>query len=109
MRGDPPRAGDYADATAVFDVDGIGLIEIIRRMNEGLDATGASIGEPTSFFVGAALNPAAAEVGREVERFHRKLEAGAGGGETQPRDDPAAPDPFPQRGRGPPPPRLGGG
>src|SRR5256885_12361949 len=91
MRGDPPRAGDYADATAVFDVDGIGLIEIIRRMNEGLDATGASIGEPTSFFVGAALNPAAAEVGREVERFHRKLEAGARWGQTQPPYAPAPP------------------
>src|SRR5207249_1275766 len=60
MTGDPPRAGDYANATAVFDVDGVGLIEILRRMNEGQDATGSSIGEPTSFYVGAALNPAAA-------------------------------------------------
>jgi len=54
MTGDPPRAGDYSNATAVFDVDGVGLIEILRRMNEGQDATGSSIGEPTSFYVGAA-------------------------------------------------------
>ncbi len=84
MTGDPPRAGDYAEATAVFDVDGIGLIEIIRRMNEGLDATGSSIGEPTSFCVGAALNPAAEDPAREIERFHRKVAAGARWVQTQP-------------------------
>src|SRR3989475_3001024 len=84
MTGDPPRAGDYADATAVFDVDGVGLIEIIRRMNEGHDATGSSIGEPTSFCVGAALNPAAEDVAREIDRFHRKVEAGARWVQTQP-------------------------
>ena len=58
MTGDPPRTGDYANATAVFDVDGVGLIGILRRMNEGLDATGNSIGDPTAFCIGAALNPA---------------------------------------------------
>src|SRR5256885_6798701 len=84
MTGDPPRAGDYANATAVFDVDGVGLIEILRRMNEGQDATGTSIGEPTSFWVGAALNPAAEDVDREVDRFHRKLQAGARRIQTQP-------------------------
>src|SRR5438105_839208 len=108
MTGDPPRTGDYADATAVFDVDGIGLIEVIRRMNEGLDATGASIGEPTSFFVGAALSPAAAEVGREVERFHRKLEAGARWVQTQPVYDLAALDSFLERAGGSPVPVLVG-
>jgi methionine synthase I (cobalamin-dependent)/5,10-methylenetetrahydrofolate reductase len=84
MTGDPPRAGDYANATAVFDVDGIGLIEILRRMNDGVDATGTSIGEPTFFCVGAALNPAAADVDREIERMHRKIEAGARWLQTQP-------------------------
>src|SRR6059058_1249847 len=69
MTGDPPRAGDYANATAVFDVDGVGLIEVLRRMNEGVDAIGKSIGEPTTFCVGAALNPAAADIDREIERF----------------------------------------
>ncbi len=84
MTGDPPRTGDYANATAVFDVDGIGLIGILRNMNEGLDATGNSIGEPTAFCVGAALNPAASEPGRELERFHRKVQAGARWVQTQP-------------------------
>jgi len=84
MTGDPPRAGDYVNATAVFDVDAIGLIRILSRMNEGLDATGNSIGEPTAFSIGAALNPAAAEPSREMERFLAKVEAGARWAQTQP-------------------------
>ncbi len=84
MTGDPPRAGDYVNATAVFDVDAIGLLEIIRRMNEGLDATGNSIGEPTAFWAGAALDPAAPDPAREVDRFLRKVEAGARWVQTQP-------------------------
>ncbi|HKC07015.1 MAG TPA: methylenetetrahydrofolate reductase, partial [Methylomirabilota bacterium] len=82
--GDPPRTGDYANATAVFDVDGVGLIGILRRMNEGLDATGSSIGDPTGFCIGAALNPAAEDPDREIERMHRKIEAGASWLQTQP-------------------------
>ena len=84
MTGDPPRTGDYANATAVFDVDGVGLIGILRRMNEGLDATGSSIGDPTAFCIGAALNPAAEDAEREIERMHRKIEAGARWLQTQP-------------------------
>jgi 5,10-methylenetetrahydrofolate reductase len=84
MTGDPPRTGDYVNTTAVFDVDAVGLLEIIRRLNEGLDATGTSIGSSTWFCAGAALNPAAAEVGREIERAHRKIEAGARWLQTQP-------------------------
>ncbi len=84
MTGDPPRAGDYVNATAVFDVDAIGLIRILTRMNQGLDATSNSIGEPTSFCVGVALNPAAAEPAREMERFLAKVEAGARWAQTQP-------------------------
>jgi homocysteine S-methyltransferase len=84
MTGDPPRTGDYANATAVFDVDGVGLIGILRRMNEGLDATGSSIGDPTAFCIGAALNPAAEDADREIERMHRKIEAGARWLQTQP-------------------------
>src|SRR5881628_2065739 len=102
MTGDPPRAGDYANATAVFDVDGVGLIEVLRRMNEGLDATGSSIGEPTSFWVGAALNPAAADVEREVDRFHRKLQAGARWIQTQPIYDLELLDRFLARAGGSP-------
>jgi homocysteine S-methyltransferase len=84
MTGDPPRAGDYVNATAVFDVDAIGLIRILSCMNRGLDATGNSIGEPTSFCIGIALNPAAAEPTREMERFLAKVEAGARWAQTQP-------------------------
>jgi homocysteine S-methyltransferase len=84
MTGDPPRTGDYVNATAVFDVDAIGLIRILTGMNEGRDATGNSIGEPTSFCVGVALNPAAAEPAQEMERFLAKVEAGARWAQTQP-------------------------
>jgi methionine synthase I (cobalamin-dependent)/5,10-methylenetetrahydrofolate reductase len=84
MTGDPPRTGDYVNATAVFDVDAIGLIRILTGMNRGVDATGNSIGEPTAFCVGVALNPAAAEPEREMERFLAKVEAGARWAQTQP-------------------------
>ncbi|MBI3636183.1 MAG: bifunctional homocysteine S-methyltransferase/methylenetetrahydrofolate reductase [Candidatus Rokubacteria bacterium] len=108
MTGDPPRAGDYVNATAVFDVDGVGLMEILRRMNEGQDATGNSIGEPTSFCVGAALNPAAEDVDREIERFHRKIAAGARWIQTQPIYDLALLDRFLARAGGSPAPVLVG-
>jgi homocysteine S-methyltransferase len=84
MTGDPPRTGDYVNATAVFDVDAIGLIRVLTSMNAGLDATGNSVGEPTAFCVGAALNPAAEEPSREMERFLAKVEAGARWVQTQP-------------------------
>ena len=84
MTGDPPRAGDYVNATAVFDVDAIGLVRILRGMNEGVDATGHSIGEPTAFGIGVALDPGAADAGREAERLLQKVEAGAMWVQTQP-------------------------
>jgi methionine synthase / methylenetetrahydrofolate reductase(NADPH) len=108
MTGDPPRTGDYANATAVFDVDGVGLIEVLRRMNEGLDATGNGIGEPTAFCVGAALNPAAEDVEREIERMRRKVEAGARWLQTQPVYDLALLDRFLERAGGAPVPVLVG-
>jgi methionine synthase / methylenetetrahydrofolate reductase (NADH) len=108
MTGDPPRAGDYANATAVFDVDGVGLIEILRRMNEGQDATGSSIGEPTSFYVGAALNPAAEDVAREIDRFQRKVQAGVRWVQTQPVYDLAQLDRFLEQAGGSPVPVLVG-
>src|SRR5262245_53650028 len=108
MTGDPPRAGDYTNATAVFDVDGVGLIEVLRRMNEGLDATGNSIGEPTAFCIGAALNPSAEDVDREVERFHRKVQAGACWVQTQPVYDLAPLERFLDRAGGSPVPVLVG-
>src|SRR5436309_302084 len=94
LRGDPPRAGDYVNTTAVFDVNAIGLIEVLKRMNQGLDATGNTIGVPTSFCIGAALNPGAENVKGEIGRFHRKVHAGAQWVQTQPVYDLAALDRF---------------
>jgi len=108
MTGDPPRTGDYANATAVFDVDGVGLIEVLRRMNEGLDATGNGIGEPTAFCVGAALNPAAEDMEREIDRMRRKVDAGARWLQTQPVYDLALLDRFLERAGGVPVPVLVG-
>jgi methionine synthase I (cobalamin-dependent)/5,10-methylenetetrahydrofolate reductase len=84
MTGDPPRAGDYVNATAVFDVDAVGLVRIVAAMNRGADATGNSIGEPTAFGVGVALDPGAADPLREIDRFHAKVAAGAMWAQTQP-------------------------
>jgi homocysteine S-methyltransferase len=94
MTGDPPRSGDYANATAVFDVDGVGLIGILKKMNDGLDAAGSSIGDATAFCIGAALNPAAEDADREIDRMHRKIEAGARWLQTQPVYDLEALDRF---------------
>src|SRR2546428_12545796 len=99
MTGDPPRTGDYVNATAVFDVDAIGLIGILTGMNEGRDATGNSVGEPTAFCVGAALDPAAAEPSREMERLIAKAEAGARWCQTQPIYDLEVVERFFQRTR----------
>jgi homocysteine S-methyltransferase len=94
MTGDPPRAGTYVNATAVFDVDAIGLVRIVRAMNDGLDATGNSIGEPTAFGIGVALDPGTADPGREIERLFAKIEAGAMWVQTQPVYDLEALDVF---------------
>jgi homocysteine S-methyltransferase len=101
MTGDPPRTGDYADATAVFDVDAIGLIRILNGMNEGRDATGNSVGEPTAFSIGVALDPAAADPVREMERLFAKAEAGALWCQTQPVYDLEVLERFFQRTRSP--------
>jgi 5,10-methylenetetrahydrofolate reductase len=101
MTGDPPRTGDYADATAVFDVDAIGLVRILNGMNEGRDATGNSVGEPTAFCIGVALDPAAADPVREMERLFAKAEAGALWCQTQPVYDLEVLERFFQRTRSP--------
>ena len=84
MTGDPPRGGDYVNATAVFDVDAIGLARIVAGMNRGVDAAGNSIGEPTAFGIGVAVDPGAADRSREIDRLHAKIEAGAMWAQTQP-------------------------
>jgi methionine synthase I (cobalamin-dependent)/5,10-methylenetetrahydrofolate reductase len=89
VTGDPPTAGPYPDATAVFDIDSIGLTNVVRRLNQGLDPGGTSIGEPTRFVIGVAANQGAIDQERELERFHWKVEAGAEFAVTQPVFDPA--------------------
>ncbi|HOC31367.1 MAG TPA: bifunctional homocysteine S-methyltransferase/methylenetetrahydrofolate reductase [Armatimonadota bacterium] len=84
LTGDPTRMGDYKNATDVYDVDSIGLISIIRRMNEGFDTAGNSIGKPARFTIGCALNPSAEDLSWELGRFEKKLEAGADFIMTQP-------------------------
>ena len=77
VTGDPPEAGDYPGTGAVYDVDAIGLVELITRLNEGTDFRRRAIDAPTSFFTGVAVNPTADDLDLEVERFRRKIEAGA--------------------------------
>jgi methionine synthase / methylenetetrahydrofolate reductase(NADPH) len=77
VTGDPPEAGDYPGTGAVYDVDSIGLVELIVKLNSGEDWHGRAIDAPTSFFPGVAVNPTADDLGREAERFHRKVAAGA--------------------------------
>jgi homocysteine S-methyltransferase len=84
MTGDPPRAGDYVNTTAVFDVDAVGLVRIIAGMNRGVDATGSSIGSATGFAIGVCLDPGAPDPAREAERLLAKVEAGAMWAQTQP-------------------------
>jgi homocysteine S-methyltransferase len=88
VTGDPPKLGPYPQATAVFDVDAIGLVNMITRLNRGLDLGGAGIGKPTSFSVGVGANPVAADLEREKARFRFKVEAGAQWAITQPVFEP---------------------
>src|SRR6185295_1407926 len=84
LTGDPPRAGDYPNATAVFDVDSIGLIRVLKQLNAGTDLAGNSIGEPTRFLIGCASNPASEDIATEIDRYRQKVEAGAEFTMTQP-------------------------
>jgi homocysteine S-methyltransferase len=84
VTGDPPKLGPYPQATAVFDVDAIGLVNMLKRLNTGLDLGGGTIGKPTSFSVGVGANPVAPDLEREKERFRYKVEAGAQWAITQP-------------------------
>jgi homocysteine S-methyltransferase len=77
VTGDPPEAGDYPGAQGVYEVDSIGLSQMITRMNAGEDFNGREIDAPTSFFLGVAVNPAADDLDYELDRFHQKLDAGA--------------------------------
>jgi len=84
ITGDPPKMGPYPEATAVFDIDSIGLTNLVSRLNRGLDPGGNPIGQPTRFVVGVGVNPAAPDPERELRRFAWKVEAGAEWAVTQP-------------------------
>jgi len=88
VTGDPPRTGPYPDSTAVFDIDSIGLTNVVAGLNRGLDPGGNAIGAPTSFTIGVVANQGAVDLGREVERYMWKVDAGADFVMTQPVFDP---------------------
>jgi homocysteine S-methyltransferase len=84
ITGDPPKMGPYPDATAVFDIDSIGLTNLVRNLNRGLDPGGNAIGQPTKFVIGVGVNPAAIDAAHEIRRFEWKVDAGAEFAITQP-------------------------
>jgi homocysteine S-methyltransferase len=84
ITGDPPKMGNYPDATAVFDVDSIGLVNIVSNLNRGLDLGGNPIGVGTSFVIGVGANPGLPNIDEEIKRFEYKVQAGAEYVVTQP-------------------------
>ena len=84
ITGDPPKMGNYPDATAVFDVDAIGLVNIVHNLNLGLDIGGNPIGAGTGFVLGVGANPGLTDLDEEIRRFEYKVEAGAEYAVTQP-------------------------
>ena len=100
LTGDPPRLGNYPDATTVFDVDSIGLVNIVERLNHGLDIGSNAIGASTNFTIGVAANPGAPDIENELRRFWYKVEAGAEYAITQPVFDPRLLESFLERIKG---------
>jgi homocysteine S-methyltransferase len=97
ITGDPPKMGPYPEATAVFDIDSIGLTNLVSRLNRGLDPGANPIGQPTRFVIGVGVNPAAPDFEREIKRLAYKVEAGAEYAITQPVFDLAQLDRFLER------------
>jgi homocysteine S-methyltransferase len=108
LTGDPIRAGAYPNTTGVWDVDSVGLIQVIRGLNEGYSAAGSSIGAKSSFWIGCALNlnMTDEETDREIEKYHLKLAAGANFIMTQPIYELAPLERFFARAGKPPVPML---
>jgi len=88
ITGDPPSVGDYPEASGVYEVDSVGLVKILTRLNQGTDWAGKTLGGQTNFTIGVALNPVADDLDNEIARFHAKVEAGAHFAMTQPLFDP---------------------
>ncbi len=84
VTGDPPRMGPYPDSTAVFDIDSIGLTNVVNGLNCGVEPGGSALGNQTRFVIGVAVNPGAIDLDRELDRFAWKVEAGADFAVTQP-------------------------
>ncbi len=97
ITGDPPKMGNYPDATAVFDVDAIGLVNIVHNLNRGLDLGGNPIGTGTSFVIGVGANPGLPNLDEEIKRFEYKVQAGAEYVVTQPVFDITLLDKFLKR------------
>ena len=89
ITGDPPSVGDYPETSGVYEVDSVGLVKILHRLNQGTDWAGKTLGGQTNFTIGVALNPVADDVDLEIARFRAKIEAGAHFAMTQPLFDPA--------------------
>jgi len=83
VTGDPPEIGDYPGSQGVYEVDSIGLSQVISKLNRGEDYNGKGIDAPTSFFLGVAVNPSADDLAVEADRFRQKIEAGASYAMTQ--------------------------
>src|SRR5438876_10884858 len=89
VTGDPPNQRDFPNATGIWDVDSIGLIAILNNLNQGLDGMGRKLAANSNFFIGCAAVPTATDIDLDIERLHRKIEAGAKFIMTQPLYDPA--------------------
>lgn len=88
ITGDPPSVGDYPETSGVYEVDSVGLVKVLHRLNLGTDWAGKTLGGATNFAIGVAVNPVADDLDGEIERFHAKIEAGAHFAMTQPLFDP---------------------
>ena len=88
ITGDPPSVGDYPETSGVYEVDSVGLVKVLSRLNQGTDWAGKTLGGATNFAIGVALNPVADDLDNEIARFHSKVEAGAHFAMTQPLFDP---------------------
>ena len=84
VTGDPPKLGDYPGATAVFDIDAVGLTKVVHNLNHGYDIAGNIINPPTSLLIGVGANPCAVDIEKELKHFHNKFKAGAEYAITQP-------------------------
>jgi methionine synthase / methylenetetrahydrofolate reductase (NADH) len=88
ITGDPPSVGDYPETSGVYEVDSVGLVKVLNRLNQGTDWAGKTLGGATNFAIGVAVNPVADDLDNEIERFQAKIEAGAHYAMTQPLFDP---------------------